>query len=148
MQDLLQDPSVAAVLQHFHASGKPTALICHGPIALLAAMPGSGNFVQAMRSGSEHRSAGVKPEKSWPYAGYRMTIFSTSEEKIAEHAQLGGEVLFYPQDALRKAGGVVSVAAEWSSNVVHDRELITGQNPSSDDALVKELLAALEANGK
>jgi putative intracellular protease/amidase len=46
---------------------------------------------------------------------------------------------------LRTAGGDVSVAAPWQSYVLQDRELISGQNPFSDEALLKLLLPALEA---
>jgi len=47
---------------------------------------------------------------------------------------------------LRTAGGDVSVAAPWKSYVIQDRELISGQNPFSDEALLKLLLPAL--NGR
>jgi putative intracellular protease/amidase len=40
----------------------------------------------------------------------------------------------------------VSVVAPWQSYVLQDRELISGQNPFSDEALLKLLLSAL--NGK
>ncbi|ERI51026.1 hypothetical protein N878_24090, partial [Pseudomonas sp. EGD-AK9] len=33
--DLANNPQVGALLRHFHQAGKPTAAICHGPIALL-----------------------------------------------------------------------------------------------------------------
>jgi putative intracellular protease/amidase len=55
----------------------------------------------------------------------------------------GGKVLFYPDFALRTAGGDVSVLAPWKSYVLQDRELISGQNPFSDEALLKLLLPAL-----
>ena len=60
--------------------------------------------------------------------------------------EIGGKVLFYPDFALRTAGGDVSVAAPWKSYVLQDRELISGQNPFSDEALLKLLVPAL--NGK
>jgi putative intracellular protease/amidase len=53
---------------------------------------------------------------------------------------------FYPDFALRTAGADVSVVAPWGSYVLQDRELISGQNPFSDEALLKLLLPAL--NGK
>ena len=37
--DLMQDADMGAVLHHFHKVGKPTALLCHGPVATAAAMP-------------------------------------------------------------------------------------------------------------
>ena len=39
-----------------------------------------------------------------------MTIFSTAEEQQREPLEIGGKVLFYPDFALRTAGGDVSVA--------------------------------------
>jgi putative intracellular protease/amidase len=38
--------------------------------------------------------------------------------------------------------------APWKSYVVHDRELISGQNPFSDQALLDLLLPALDAKKK
>lgn len=52
-------------------------------------------------------------------------------------------MLFYPQAALTTAGGDVRVAKPWSSQVVRDRELITGQNPFSDNALAETLVKAI-----
>ena len=75
-----------------------------------------------------------------------MTIFSTAEEQQREPLEIGGKVLFYPDFALRTAGGDVSVVAPWKSYVLQDRELISGQNPFSDEALLKLLLPAL--NGR
>lgn len=141
MQDLLVDDDVKRVLAHFHQHKKPTALICHGPIALLAAIPNAREFNNAMRAGDV--AAATALAKNWPYRGYNMTIFSTTEEKIAESSQLGGKMFFYPQQALKTAGANVKVAFPWRSHVVVDRELITAQNPASDDALANALLNSL-----
>ena len=92
-------------------------------------------------------AAGARAKaQGWIYSGYKMTIFSTAEEQQREPMEIGGKVLFYPDFALRTAGGDVSVAAPWKSYVLQDRELISGQNPFSDEALLKLLLTAL--NGK
>jgi len=54
---------------------------------------------------------------------------------------------FYPQDALSLAGGQYSESTElWSSNVVVDRELITGQNPGSAIEVAETILAQLSLN--
>jgi putative intracellular protease/amidase len=73
-----------------------------------------------------------------------MTIFSTAEEQQREPQEIGGKVLFYPDFALRNAGGDVSVLAPWKSYALQDRELISGQNPFSDEAVLKLLLSALD----
>ena len=36
--DLIQDPSLGIILRRFHELQKPTALLCHGPAALISAM--------------------------------------------------------------------------------------------------------------
>ena len=141
MVDLLKDADVHTILTYFHENAKPTALICHGPISLLAALPNAPQFVDALASGNTAEAQSLA--KDWIYAGYNMTIFSTAEEQHAEAVQLGGKVLFYPDAALRAAGGNVTVAAPWSSNALRDRELITGQNPFSDEALAQIFLGAL-----
>ncbi|MBD2766777.1 type 1 glutamine amidotransferase domain-containing protein [Hymenobacter sp. BT664] len=141
MADLLSDPAVGQVLRYFHAQHRPTALICHAPIALLAANPKAPAFRAALVANKPTQ----RLAEGWPYRGYRMTIFSTNEEQVAEGGQLGGRMLFYPEAALRAAGGQVQIAQEWSANVVQDRELITGQNPFSDDRLSQLFVEALRA---
>jgi putative intracellular protease/amidase len=122
MEDLPKSEAMGRVLRYFHSHSKPTALICHGPTAL--------------------ESAGIGAD--WIYSGYQMTVFSTDEEKTEEsNGVLGGSVIQYPEDSLANLGGVVSVASPWTSNVVQDRELITGQNPMSDVALAQTLIEAL-----
>jgi putative intracellular protease/amidase len=142
MIDLLDDPDAGTVMRHFHETSKPTAVLCHGPISLLSALPNSKEFVAALAAGDV---AGAREKaKGWIYAGYKMTIFSTAEEQQREPLEIGGKVLFYPDFALRTAGGDVSVVAPWGSYVLQDRELISGQNPFSDQALLKLLLPALD----
>ncbi len=146
MMDLLDDPDAGTVLRHFHQTSKPTAVLCHGPISLLAALPNSTEVVVALSAGD---AAGAHAKaQGWIYSGYKMTIFSTAEEQQREPLEIGGKVLFYPDFALRTAGGDVSVAAPWQSYVLQDRELISGQNPFSDQALLKLLLPALDGKKK
>src|SRR6202167_407202 len=146
MMDLLEDRDGGTVMRHFHETSKPTAVLCHGPIALLSALPNSTEVVAALSAGD---AAGAHAKaQGWIYSGYKMTIFSTAEEQQREPPDVGGKVLFYPDFALRTAGGDVSVVAPWQSYVLQDRELISGQNPFSDQALLKLLLAALYGKKK
>lgn len=140
--DLMQDPDVGAILRHFHAAAQPTALLCHGPVAIAGALAEAPAFRAALIEGDDAKAAGLA--KNWIYAGYRMTVFSVSEEKVAEEHLLKGELYFDMPKALRLAGGNVSVTqTDFASNVVVDRELITGQNPASDRALAAALVEAL-----
>lgn len=145
MVDLMSDRDLGKILKHFHSRSKPTALICHGPVALASANLDAKAYRAALVSGDGAKQN--EASKNWIYAGYKMTVFSTKEEKIAEKS-LGGETEFFPEDVLRKAGGDVIVGAEWQSNAIRDRELITGQNPFSDGKFIELLLAALAEKQK
>ncbi|MEL1264480.1 type 1 glutamine amidotransferase domain-containing protein [Pseudoxanthomonas putridarboris] len=142
--DLARDADFGAILRHFHERAKPTALLCHAPIALIASVPYPAAFHTAMEAGNAPGAA--QAAKGWPYAGYRMTVFSNEEEQGVETRTFQGRLKFYAVDALEAAGGRVTTASKpFEPNVVHDRELITGQNPRSDHALAAALVAALEA---
>jgi len=126
MQDLLHSAALGKLLNNFHANNKTTALVCHGPIALLSTLNDPTTFTRQLETGSQTTAAG------WAYAGYQFTVISNQEEELAKGLLNGGAMKFYPQTALEKAGGIFSSnTAPWTSHVVTDRELITGQNPGS-----------------
>ncbi len=140
--DLMQDADMGAILHHFHTVGRPTALLCHGPVATVAAMPRAREFRAALITGD--RSAASECAQGWIYAGYGMTVFSASEERAAEDNFLHGRLCFTMPDALLLARATVSTEVKDSApNVVVDRELITGQNPSSDHLIAAKLVEAL-----
>jgi putative intracellular protease/amidase len=116
MQDLAFDADVGRLLTAQLASGKPLAIVCHGPAAILAT-----------------RIGGVSPFK-----GYRITCFTNDEEAgvgLASRAQwlLETEI----QD---KVGVQFSRGPIWEPYMVEDRNLITGQNPNSAIVLADRLL--------
>ena len=137
--DLANNPQVGEILSHFHSKGKPTAAICHGPIALLSGQINPQAFELALKSGEQ-----ASPE-SWIYDGYKMTIFSTPEEAYFESTLNDATLLYYPADAMAQAGGKMEFKEMWAPNVVVDRELITGQNPFSDELLAEKLLQQLNS---
>ena len=141
--DLMQDADIGTILRHFHEAAKPTALLCHGPVALAAAMPRAREFRAALVAGD---TAGASElAQGWAYAGYRMTVFSTSEEKWAEDNLFNAKLPFYMPDALRLAGAEVTTGiVDWAPNVIVDRELITGQNMASDHPIAAKLIEALD----
>jgi putative intracellular protease/amidase len=140
MQDLLNSPALGRLLIDFHAKNKTTALVCHGPIALLSTLPDAAKFTAQLAAGGR----ASKPAQ-WIYAGYRVTVISNQEETIAKPQLKGGEMKFYPQTALEQAGARYSSNTQpWTSKVVVDRELITGQNPASAADVGKELLQRLK----
>jgi putative intracellular protease/amidase len=139
--DLMADPALGKILRYFHQKHKTTVLLCHGPIALLAATRDPAAEQAALRAG--RLDAAQRLAINWPYKGYKMTIFSNDEESIAIKNVFHGEPMIIPQQALEKAGGDVATVTAWHPNVVRDRELITGQNPGSDAALMDVVLPAL-----
>lgn len=141
--DLMQDAELGEILRYFHVLKKPTAFLCHGPIASLAALPNARQFRAALIAGDTAKASELG--KGWQYAGYKMTVFSASEEKPIEENILHGKLYFTMPDALTMAGGSVSTnPVDFEPNVVEDRELITGQNPRSDHPIAARLIAALD----
>lgn len=141
--DLMQDADVGEILRYFHKEKKPTALLCHGPIATVSAMPSAREYRAALIA-RDFAGAGVLAD-GWIYAGYRMTVYTKSEEKPIEDNILHGKLYFDMPHALEIAGATVSRGAvDFAPNVVVDRELITGQNPRSDHPVARALVEALE----
>lgn len=120
MEDMPNDPATTRLLRWVLASGKPLAAVCHGQSALLSLRDSEGQ---------------------WPLAGYRMTAFSHEEELVTDMA---GELPFVLQAELERLGARYEKAPEiWGSCVVEDRNLITGQNPHSSEALAETFVKRL-----
>ncbi|MGV9263747.1 type 1 glutamine amidotransferase domain-containing protein [Kitasatospora sp. NPDC003701] len=119
MEDLAVDPVSGRLLVDALASGKPLGVVCHAPAALLAAeLPDGGNA----------------------FAGYRLTGFTNAEEI---QAGLADKAKWLLQDRLVAAGADFQEGEPWAPKVVVDRNLVTGQNPSSSAPLATELLKKL-----
>lgn len=120
MEDLAVDAVSGALLKQRLAAGKPLALLCHAPAALLAAKNEDGTNA---------------------FAGKNVTAFSNTEEEstgLAENAK------WLLEDELVNAGVKYDKAAEdWSSHVVVDGNLYTGQNPQSSADLARRILEDL-----
>lgn len=119
MADLYRDPDLGRLLVAAEKGGRIIAPFCHGPAALLSATNEDGSFA---------------------FAGRRLTVFSNEEELSGG---TGENTPWLVEDALREKGAVVQNAAAWSSNVVRDGNLITGQNPQSSEDVAKEVLKVL-----
>lgn len=141
MVDLVKDKDLGEILRSFHERGRPTALICHGPMALLSTLPQSEAFDKALNAGQTDALPGLA--RGWPYAGYRVAVFSKGEEQQIEAPQLGGLAPYYNDEALAAAGATIANAESWKPNAVVDRELITGQQPFSDTAFADAFIAKL-----
>ena len=119
MEDLAVDAGSGRLLTAALDSGKPLAVLCHAPAALLAARREDG---------------------SWPFAGYRLTGFTNDEETAAGFADKATWLL---QDRLVELGADFAAAAPFTAHVVADRNLHTGQNPASSEQLAGNIIGIL-----
>ncbi|MEU6128860.1 type 1 glutamine amidotransferase domain-containing protein [Saccharopolyspora sp. NPDC047091] len=117
--DLAEDQHSIRLIQDVLGAGKPVALVCHAPGVLRHV---------------------VNPDGSPLVRGKRVTGFTDSEEAAV---QLTEVVPFLVEDELKSLGGDFSQGPDWSSYVLRDGLLITGQNPASSAAAADELLALL-----
>jgi putative intracellular protease/amidase len=124
MVDLADSDDVGRLLRVMHDKNAPIASLCHGPAFLL--------------------SAPERPDGLWLFDGYRLTSFTDEEEDQTEAGLLGMAWLL--DTALKNAGAVFDDGpSAWSSHVVVDRNLITGQNPGSSDAIADAVIKKLTA---
>ncbi|MGP3732582.1 type 1 glutamine amidotransferase domain-containing protein [Streptomyces sp. GDS52] len=119
MQDLSVDADAGRILTGQLASGKPLAIVCHAPAAMLA----------------------TRIHGESPFKGYRVTGFTNEEE---EAVGLADRTQWLLEDELKEKVGVEYSRGEmWKPYVVEDRNLITGQNPHSAEVLAERLLKTL-----
>jgi putative intracellular protease/amidase len=143
MIDLMASPELGKILTYFHEHNKTTILLCHGPIALASATSDPVAYQTALRAGDT--DAARKIAAGWPYAGYNMTIFSDAEEKITAQYVFKGDPLFSRRMRCRSLAEISPTRRmPGNPHTIHDRELITGQNPASDAPLMNIVLRTLE----
>jgi putative intracellular protease/amidase len=114
--DLVRDTNSIALLEAFQQQGKPMALVCHAPCALLHVKVANGDLL---------------------LKGRNVTGFSDTEEVAVKLAKV---VPFLLEDELKKAGGHYTKGPDWGVHLQTDGLLITGQNPASSAAAAKALL--------
>lgn len=122
MEDLANSKAMGELLVEAHNNNIPTGAVCHGPCALLKAFDSNGN---------------------WIYKGYKITGFTNTEED-QDLGVLGGEPLFRQETELRKLGADFIPGKPWTSHVVRDCELITGQNPQSSKEIAEDFILRLK----
>src|SRR6201998_2900440 len=117
MEDLAVDADSGRILTAVLESGRPLALLCHGPAASLAARRDDG---------------------TWPFDGYRMTALSNAEERLNPFARKAPWLL---QDRLVESGAIYRKGRlPLRPYLVVDRNLYTGQNPASSAMLAHKLV--------
>ncbi|MGP9437000.1 type 1 glutamine amidotransferase domain-containing protein [Ewingella sp. AOP8-B2-18] len=119
--DLAEDKHSIALIEAFLTASKHVALVCHAPGVL------------------RH----VKTPQGKPLVeGRKVTGFTNSEEEAVGLTRI---VPFLVEDELIAKGGIYSKGEDWSSYVVSDGLLITGQNPTSSAATAAQLIKQLGA---
>jgi putative intracellular protease/amidase len=119
MEDLWEDADSGRLLTAALASGKPLAIVCHAPVAIMAT-----------------RRKGISP-----FAGYRVTAYTNDEE---DAVGLREKARWTVEDELVKLGVDFTRGEIWKPYTVVDRNLYTGQNPASAAPLAQQILAALK----
>ncbi|GAC1382131.1 MAG: type 1 glutamine amidotransferase domain-containing protein [Ginsengibacter sp.] len=118
--DLTNDQDSINLIQSFWKARKPVAAVCHAPSVLLNVKDEKGDYL---------------------LKGKNVTGFANSEEQAV---QLTDIVPFLLEDELKSKGATYSKKEDWSSYVVKDGLLVTGQNPASSAEAAKELIALLK----
>jgi len=118
MEDLWQDADSGRLLIAALASGKPLAIVCHAPVAIMATRRKGGS----------------------PFVGYRVTCYTNSEE---DAVGLREKARWTVEDELIAMGLEFTRGEDWKPYTVVDRNLYTGQNPASAAPLAQHILDAL-----
>lgn len=120
MEDLAYDHRSGELLRERLESGRPLALLCHAPAAVLATVDEAGHS---------------------PFSGRRMTGLSNREELFNSFARKAPWLL---EDKLKEMGVNYSKGRlPLRSYVVVDGNLYSGQNPKSAAELAQRLVADL-----
>lgn len=122
MADLIKDSTALQLLKEFSSKGKPIGLICHAP-ALILSIPKNEN----------------------PFIGYKVNSVTGLEEFFIEtfvmHGRPGNRKI---AKQLKKMGLKYKKGQPAGNFAIRDRELITSQNPYSNEAFSKLYLEALK----
>jgi len=119
MTDLAHDAALGALLIAADEAGAVIAPFCHGPAGLLSAS---------------------RPDGSFAFAGRRLAVFTDEEERTGG---TGERSPWFVASALAERGAIIETGAAWSSVVVRDGNLISGQNPQSSEAVTAAVVEAL-----
>lgn len=120
MQDLAVNPDIARIVAAMLANpDQVVASLCHGPASFLAA---------------------GDPDGGWLFKNRKLTAFTDEEET---QAGLAANAPWLLEERLRLGGAQFSSGPAWSSYVVVDDNLVTGQNPASGAAAAEALLKEL-----
>lgn len=119
MWDLATDKNSIQLIQDFYNNSKPIAFVCHAPAALVNVKDKNGKYL---------------------IDGKKVTGFTNTEEGAVGLTKV---VPFLLEDKLKEHGGKYSQGSDWSSYVIEDGLLLTGQNPQSSEEVATKLLSKI-----
>lgn len=105
--DFPNSPAVQRLTRQLYEAGGVVAAVCHGPAALVNVTLSDGRYLVADR---------------------RVSAFTDDEERAVK---LENVVPFLLATTLTQRGAQHQAAPDWTSKVVVDGRLVTGQNPQS-----------------
>lgn len=114
--------ALQGLIRAFHASGKPTAALCHGVSALVDVKLDDGSYL---------------------VAGRKVTGFSAAEDAYVD--QVLGAKLFdwWVEPALRERGAHYTQNGMWANFAIADGNLITGQQQNSGGSVARLIVEQL-----
>ena len=121
MWDLPDDAGVTRVVERAFAAGKLIGSVCHGAAGLVSAR---------------------RPDAQPLVKNQRVNSFTDAEERAVGLEKV---VPFLLESRLRELGAKFEGASPWKPFVVHDGQLICGQNPQSSQLVAQTLLQAMQA---
>ena len=118
--DLAEDLDSIRLIEAFATADRPIGAVCHAPAAFRHTMGTDGKPLVSDR---------------------RVTGFTNTEE---EAVGLTKVVPFLVEDMLKANGGTYEKSDDWTSFVLRDGKLVTGQNPASSAEAARGVLALLK----
>ncbi|MBJ7413992.1 MAG: type 1 glutamine amidotransferase domain-containing protein [Niveispirillum sp.] len=117
--DMPYNKQLHDLLFRFDATGRVIAALCHAPAVF----------------------AGMRRPDGTPFiAGRTVAAFTDAEEWAVDGVE---KVPFLLETRLKELGAIHHGAPDWTSNVILDGNLVTGQNPQSSAAAATLLLGLL-----
>ena len=117
--DLAEDEASKSLIEAFGSSDRPVGAVCHAPAVF-----------------KHPEGTNGKPLVH----GKKVTGFTNSEEAGVGLTEV---VPFLVEEMLKDNGGIFQKGDDWSSFVVVDGKLVTGQNPASSAEAARKLLELL-----
>lgn len=121
MWDFADSTAVQRVTREIYEAGGIVSAVCHGPAALVNVTLSDGSYL---------------------VSGKHLAAFTDEEEA---EVQTTNVVPFLLASTLKKRGALHKGAPNWSSNVVVDGRLVTGQNPASAHGVGEALRDLIKA---